>query len=158
MAGADGWGGGRCRRTSSSSSGGGNSAWCRERQSWAEARPSSLLPEVAFSLSFNVLFVCVCSWNPLSLLRLLLSPSSRSKSKMIRYKKNQTNHLGYICMHGCIFIGKYTRTDTCIYVKKGAKEKEKVVGRKRRLRKCRDEAPQYRLGSTLSFELLPAGF
>lgn len=45
-----------------------------------------------------------------------------------------------------------------VYIKKGAKEKKKVVGRKRRLRKSRDEAPQYCLGSTLSFELLLAGF
>lgn len=54
----------------------------------------------------------------------------------------------------CINIHTYIH----VYIKKGAKEKEKVAGRKGRLRKSCDEAPQYCLGSMLNFELLLAGF
>lgn len=124
--GVDRWGG-RCRRRSSSSSSG-NCAWWRERQSLAESCPSSLLPEVAFSLSFNVLFVCVYSLNPLSLLSLLLSPSSRSKSKMIQYKKNQ---LFCIYMYLCMYI--YIKIYTHIYMyilKRGQKKRKRWWGEK----------------------------
>lgn len=130
--GADRWGG-RCRRRNSSSSSG-NCAWWWERQSLAESCPSSLLPEVAFSLSFNVLFVCVYSFNPLSLLSLFLSPSSRSKSKMIQYKKNKYSVSIYICMYVCIFIWKYTHTYTCIYIKED-KRKGKGGGEKKKVKK-----------------------
>lgn len=63
----------------------------------------------------------------------------------------------YICMYVYLYINIHTYIH--VYIKKGAKEKEKVVGRKKKkIRKSHDEAPQYCLGSTLSFELLLAGF
>lgn len=61
-------------------------------------------------------------------------------------------------MYAYLYINIHTYIH--VYIKKGAKEKQKVVGRKKKkkIRKSRDEAPQYCLGSTLSFELLLAGF
>lgn len=62
-------------------------------------------------------------------------------------------------MYVCIFIHKYTHIYTCIYKKRGQKKRKRWWGeKKKKVRKSLDEAPQYCLGSTLSFELLLAGF
>lgn len=165
--GADRWGG-RCRRRNSSSSSS-NHAWRQERQSLAESCPSSLLPEVAFSLSLHVLFVCVYSFNPPLPPKFTPFPFQQVKKQnetALKTKRIKTKHNYFLCiyiyiyMYACmyIFIKIYAHIYMYIHKKTGAKETEKVVGRKRRLRKSCDEAPQCCLGSRLSFELLLAGF
>lgn len=130
--GADRWGG-RCRRRNSSSSSS-NHAWRQERQSLAESCPSSLLPEVAFSLSLHVLFVCVYSFNPPLPPKFTPFPFQQVKKQnetALKTKRIKTEHnyflciYIYICMHVCIFLSKYTHIYTCIYIKKQGQKKQK---------------------------------